>query len=454
MSSHYIAGRTIAAIATAPGTGSIAIVRLSGSQSIEIAAPFIKRPLIKCQSHRAYYTQILENNKDVIDHALVLIMKAPHSFTGEDTVEIHCHGGHIIAKKILLLLLENGALSALPGEFSYKAFINNKIDLTQAEAIQQTISAQHTYSVQMAQQQLSGQLEKKIRNFQSRLLDTAAILEAWVDYPEEGLEFASQESLIENISSILLDMQTLCNTFADGQALSSALCLALIGRPNVGKSSLLNQLLKKERAIVTSIAGTTRDMIAEEMLIGDLSVRLIDTAGLHQSNDTIEQEGMRRSKQAADSADLILLVLDAKAGLHPFDSHLLNTLPSRKTCAIWNKTDLPHALLPTLSCFATLFVSAKENQGLDQLQKQIRAFFDQRFPQKGEIVLTQQRHYQSLQKAIAYLTKVKTGLIENQSCEWISADMRSALQHLGHIIGMDVSEEILSSIFSKFCVGK
>lgn len=450
----YQKGDTIAAIATASGEAAIAIIRISGDAALEIAQKVFSGKISSYTSHTAHYGKILSESNETIDHVLLLVMHAPKSYTGENTVEIFCHGGSIVTKRILERVIQAGARSAQPGEFSLKAFMNGKIDLAQAEAVQELISAKNDLALQSAELQLEGALSKEIASFQKDLTDIAAILEAWVDFPEEDLAFAPMEEILSDLHKIHTKMQKLEATFHDGKILSEGLSLCLAGTPNVGKSSLMNALLGKDRAIVTEIAGTTRDLLEEDLYISGLHFRLTDTAGIRDTAEIVEKEGIRRSKQAMQRADLVLLVLDANRTLSSEDWELLELLPEEKSIVIWNKIDLGKPK-ETLAGKNVLFLSVKEGLGLDTLKEKIgQLIWKKGPPSREEVFLTKLRHKEALSKAVQSCQKVITGLQENISPEFISSDMRQALEQLGMIIGTNVTEDILSSIFSKFCLGK
>lgn len=444
---------TIAAIATPPGEGGIAVIRISGPQAIAIAEQIFSGPVAKYQSHTLHFGKIIDQG-EVIDEVLLATMRAPRSYTGEETVEIQCHGGSLIARRVLATVLKAGAKAAGPGEFTRQAFLNGKIDLAQAEAVQAFIGAKNELSLQAAGQQLSGHLSEHIRSFQAQLIDIAAILEAWVDFPEEGLEFASKEEILSTLEKTVHQMQALADTFHEGKKIHEGLKLCLIGAPNAGKSSLMNALLGEERAIVTHIPGTTRDLLEAELRLGGLHFQLIDTAGIRATEEIIEKEGIRRSKLAMQNADLILLLIDASRPLTEEDQALLASAPFAKTLVIWNKIDLPHTI-PSQKTFPEVFLSAKTREGMAAMKKAIeQLIWKGNFPSKEEIILTNIRHKEALIHAIKDLQSLINGLNTEISPEFLSADMRSCLRHLGQIIGMDISEDILSAIFSKFCVGK
>jgi len=451
----YHPGETIAAIATPPGEGGVAIIRISGYKAIEIADKIFTGPVTKYKSHTAHYGSVLDLGGQHVDDALALVMLGKKSYTGEDTVEIHCHGGSLITRRVLEVAIKAGARLAQPGEFTYKAFANGKLDLVQAEAVQRLIAAKNERALEAAENQLKGRLSKEITTFQRALTEIAAILEAWVDFPEEGLEFATVEDICRDLKSLCKRMRRLEDTYHDGKIIQEGRSLCLIGSPNVGKSSLMNALLDKDRAIVTHIPGTTRDILEDQMRLNGLHFRLIDTAGIRNGTDLIEQEGIRRSKNALRTADLILFVLDAHRGMEMQDQELVSLVPKQKTILVWNKTDLPYNGLPVLDFPHRVLISAKLKIGLDQLHTAIDQVIWENGPPSGdEVVITNARHKAALAQAIIFCEKVIEGLEEGISAELISMDMRHCLQELGKIIGTNIGEDILSAIFSKFCIGK
>lgn len=441
----------IASTATPPGEGAIAVIRISGSKAFEIVEKIFSGPVSSFQTHTAHYGKILSKDGATIDHVLLLVMKGPRSYTGEDTVEISCHGGSIIPRQILERLYEEGVRPAEPGEFSLRAFLNGKIDLAQAEAVQQLIAAKSERAMEHASRQLEGVLSKAISQFQSELTEIAAILNAWVDFPEEGLEFASMEEMIEQLEKTIEKMAKLAATFHDGKALHEGISLCLLGAPNVGKSSLMNALLGQDRAIVTEIAGTTRDLLEEDLRLGGLHFRLIDTAGIRKTEEVVEKEGIRRSHKAMEEADVVLLLLDASRPLVDSDHELIKMAPKVKTLIVWNKIDAGR-FDPAIS---PIGISAKERIGLEILQEAIeKLIWKQGPPSKEEIVITRLRHFQALSNAIASCRACILGLKSGISAEFAASDMRFCLHELSAILGTNVTEDILSAIFSKFCLGK
>lgn len=451
----YIPGETIAAIATPPGEGGVAIIRISGKEAVDIASKIFSGPVKTYKTHTAHYGHVLNASRDVIDDALLLVMLGGRSYTGEDTVEIQCHGGRMVSRRVLDAAIEAGARPARAGEFTFKAFMNGKIDLAQAEAVQELISAKNNYALSIAEEQLRGRLSAEIESLQAALTEAAAILEAWVDFPEEGLEFASQDEICEKLEWVCQRLVRLETTYDEGRKIHDGISLCLIGSPNVGKSSLMNALLDKERAIVTSIAGTTRDILEDELKIHGMHFRLIDTAGIRQEADLIEKEGIRRSLQAMQKADLILLVMDASKEFSEEDKNVLERVPRNQAILVWNKCDLNHGTLQTLDFTHVVQISAKEKWGLEALHKQIDAILWKRgMPSKEEIVITNARHQDAIVQARSSCARVIKGLKEGASPEFITIDLRESLYALGKLIGNDISEEILNAIFSKFCIGK
>lgn len=442
---------TIAAIATPPGEGGVAMIRISGKEAREIASSCFSHDVLTQESHTLKFGTILDEHKNPIDEVLLAVMQAPRSFTGEDVVEIYCHGGSFVSQKILKRILSCGAKAAGPGEFSLRAYLNGKIDLAKAEAIASLIHAKNDLALSAEESQLRGALSLKITKFQESLTEVAAIIEAWVDYPEEGLEFASKEEILQKLQFIALELTNLKATFRDGRILSHGIDLCILGAPNVGKSSLMNALIGYDRAIVTDIAGTTRDVLEEKIQFGSLHFNLIDTAGIRPfTSDIIEKEGMRRSLEKAEKADILLLVLDSSRPLLEEEKELQKSLPEEKTLVVYNKIDLGAPYTGKGIC-----ISAEKGLGLDHLKKAIEEhIFEKGPPSKEAIILTKERHYKAVEEALSALKLVIEGLEGDLSAEFISFDLRQALKHLSSIMGINVTEEILNEIFSKFCVGK
>lgn len=452
----YIPHETIAAVATPPGEGGIAIIRISGKEAIPTAAKIFSAPLETVQSHTVHFGQIRDRSGEKIDDVLIVVMRAPRSFTGENTVEIQCHGGRLVTARVLEAAIQAGARAALPGEFSFQAYMNGKIDLAQAEAIQALIHAKNETALLLAQEQLEGALSKKISSFQKKLTESAAIIEAWVDFPEEGLEFAPFDEMVTHLEAVHEEIEKLERTFHQGKIIHDGIQLSLIGSPNVGKSSLMNALLGKERAIVSPHAGTTRDLVEDDLRLNGLHFRLTDTAGIRETKECIEEEGIRRSRKAIERSDLILFVLDVTEKV--IDTALIESLPKEKTIAVWNKIDLPHERpLPPLPFPHVVEVSAYAEMHLEALHEKIDAVIwegKNGSSHKEEVMITSLRHKESLANASTFLKKTITGLKAGVSPEFMAFDMRQALLELGKVIGTNVTEDILTAIFSKFCIGK
>lgn len=445
----YIPLDTIAAIATPPGEGGVAIIRITGKEAVNVASRIFSKDVHAFKTHTAHYGHILDAKGQIVDDVLLMPMLGSKSYCGEDTIEIFCHGGSLIARKVLETALAAGARAAWPGEFTFKAFMNGKIDLAQAEAVQALIHAKNERMLDAAENQIQGRLSRMVNEMQGRLNVIGAILEAWVDFPDEGLEFEPMEKVIADLKREISRLDHLSSTFHQGRIIHDGLKMALIGSPNVGKSSLMNAILDKERAIVSDIPGTTRDILEDHMRLNGLNIRLVDTAGIRQTHETIEKEGIRRSKQALEEADLVLLVLDASRPLDMEDQQLLDSVPSHKTLVIWNKVDLSSP--PSEG----IHVSAKTRQGIETLLSHIETkIWRSPPPSKEEIVITNVRHLEALLDASKAFSRVVDGLENNRSPEFVSIDMRDGLSALGKILGTNVSEDILSAIFNKFCIGK
>ncbi|MBN4066993.1 tRNA uridine-5-carboxymethylaminomethyl(34) synthesis GTPase MnmE [Simkania negevensis] len=451
----YEPGETVAAIATPPGEGGIAIVRIAGKEALSVAAKVFSRPVGKMASHTCRYGEICDSDGSVIDRGLALVLLGRRSFCGEDTVELHCHGGSLVSRRVLEAVVRAGARAAQPGEFAFKAFTNGKIDLAQAEAIQSLISAKNEMALTVADRQLAGALSDRVKGFQTRLTHLAAILEAWIDFPEEDLAFASFEQVVADLEAIESEINALVDTFHDGKILSEGLSLCLAGCPNVGKSSIMNALLEEDRAIVTHVPGTTRDVLENDLRLNGLNVKLIDTAGIRETEETIEVEGIRRSRLAMQRADLVLFVLDATQKIRAEEKALFKEVPGKKSIAIWNKIDLPYGDLPALPFEHVVSLSAKEGTGLAELKKKIDSvIWEGGVPSCEEVVITKLRHCEALQASSSAIRAVIDGLQQDVSPELLTLDMRSGLESLGKIIGTDITDDILADIFSHFCVGK
>lgn len=443
----YFNDDTIAAISTPPGEGAIAIVRLSGSCALDIIEKVFSGPIRTYKSHTAHQGNILDEKNNAIDSVLLLLFLSPNSYTSENLVEVHCHGGRVIVRKILERLLQAGARAALPGEFTFRAFLNKKIDLIQAESIQSLISAKNELALSTALNQLEGNLSKVILSLQKQLIDTASEIEAEIDFSDEGLEVASIKEISSSIKKVIATMQKLSDTFHEGRFLFDGISICIVGSVNVGKSTLMNALIGKERAIVSPTPGTTRDFIEEFINIGSLHFKLIDTAGFRETLDRIEEQGIEKSKEKMQEADFSLLLLDASKPLEKIDLELIKKYNPEKTLIIWNKIDLGK---PSLKLDNSVEISAKEKIGLNNLINELEKLIFKNPISKEATIITKLRHKEALDVAISYCQSA----LSAPSLELMAIDIKAALKSLGSIIGLDVTEDILSSIFSKFCVGK
>ncbi|MFZ3138646.1 MAG: tRNA uridine-5-carboxymethylaminomethyl(34) synthesis GTPase MnmE [Thermodesulfovibrionales bacterium] len=457
---------TIAAISTPLGEGGIGIVRLSGKNSIEIAENIFsspkKRTLQNMKSSSVIYGHIHNpSTGEKIDEVLVTVMKSPHSYTKEDVVEINCHGGMITLRKTLELVLRQGARLADPGEFTRRAFINGRIDLSQAEAILDLIRSKTDESRRIAIEQLQGGLSEKITALRDRLMAICVNVEAYIDFPEDEIETASKQDLFLSMKDTGRDIETLLKTYDEAKFFREGLSTAIVGRPNVGKSSLLNALLQKDRAIVTDIPGTTRDVIEEYLNIKGLPLRIMDTAGIRDVKDIVEKEGVRRSLRSIENADLVIAIFDQSEPLRDEDFEVMERIKNKTAIAVLNKCDLPAAFSQdSFSSFilhpsSSLHISATSGDGLEELKEAIfnSCLKDWKEEREG-VVVTNLRHKTSIENALESLHRASQALTENQPVEIIAIELRQSLDKLGEIVGAVTTEDILNRIFSDFCIGK
>ncbi len=455
---HSASNDTIAAIATPPGEGGIGIIRLSGPDAQSIALRIFRpaRPG-RLRSHRVRYGHVIGADGTVIDEALLTLMAAPHSFTREDVVEISCHGGALPVQLTLEAALAAGARLANPGEFTMRAFLNGRIDLSQAEATLDIIRAQTSAALAVAQAQLSGWLAQEVRAARAALLEPLAYITALIDFPEEGIE---PQAVAEPIRQALATVERLLASADQGVVLRNGARVALVGRPNVGKSSLLNALLRVERAIVTPIPGTTRDTLEETANLAGVPVVLIDTAGMRASADPVEQIGVARAAAALASADLALLTLDAQQPLSAEDEAMLAATADRPTVIVWNKCDDPAIPPPPppphSRCLAVVACSAKYGHGIDTLAQTIAAtLMGGATPAAGTThLVSNPRHRAALRQALECLRAAQETLATSAASDLLAADLTAAANALGEITGETVGEDLLDVIFSRFCIGK
>ncbi len=454
---------TIAAISTAMSASGIGIVRISGEKAMDVIANIYrskngKKDIREAGSHTIHYGFIYDG-EEVVDEVLVMIMKGPHTYTGEDTVEIDCHGGVYAMKRVLETVLKNGAIIAEPGEFTKRAFLNGRLDLSQAEAVMDVIQAKNSMALKSSVEQLKGSVQKAIREIRARLLHQIAYIETALDdpehfdlngYPQELLEIVEKES--ENISDLL-------KTADDGRMIQEGIKTVILGKPNAGKSSLLNFLVGEDRAIVTEIAGTTRDILEEYISLNGITLRMIDTAGIRETEDIVEKIGVGKAKQMAEDADLILYVVDSSLPLDDNDREIMELLSGRKSIVIYNKTDLEAAVsieeLKEKTGSPVIPVSVVEETGLRQLEDEIRRmFFHGELSFNDEVYITNARHKAALEEAKESLKLVKESINMGMAEDFFSIDLMSAYESLGRIVGESVGEDLVNEIFSKFCVGK
>ena len=456
---------TIAAISTAPGEGAIGIVRISGDDAIRIADEVyrLKEKRLKEQpSHTIHYGHIVDpKNDEVIDEVMVTVLRAPKTFTREDVVEINCHGGIVAINRILQLVLRMGARLAEPGEFTKRAFLNGRIDLSQAEAVMDLIRAKTDKSMQMAMRQLDGELSKLIQNLRQEILNTLAQVEVNIDYPEyDDVEEMTLQLLREKTEQVSQGIRALLNTASQGKILRDGLKTAIVGRPNVGKSSLLNVLLREEKAIVTDIAGTTRDTIEEYVNVRGVPLQLIDTAGIRETDDVVERIGVERSRKALNEADFVLLILNQSEELMDEDLRLLEQTKDFKRIILLNKTDLPTKIdMDKVKEFATaseiVTTSMLMKEGIDQLEEKIADYFFQgQMNERDATYLSNTRHIALLEKAEQALQEVANGVDMGMPVDLIQIDFTRAWDLLGEITGDTVQDELLTQLFSQFCLGK
>ena len=443
---------TICALATPQG-GAISIVRISGPEAVEytsqIFAPRKGLPLAERKSHTAVFGDISVTPGELLDEVLVTVMRAPHTYTGEDVVEISCHASPYITQQLLLALFNLGARQADPGEFTMRAFLNGKMDLTEAEAVADLIAAQTKAEKDLALSQLRGGISNELIALRERLLTFTSLIELELDFADhEELEFADRQQLFDLAQEIDTKISCLVNSFKTGNAIKQGIPVAIVGAPNVGKSTLLNALLGEERAIVSDIQGTTRDTVEDTLVLGGMLFRFIDTAGMRQTDDTIENMGIERSRQAAQRAAVIIHLQDAT---QPIDTiSQLTDVQDKQIIQVYNKVDL----VPSFQADkGTIAISAK-NGNIDVLRQQLIAFAEQRCNMHNAVTISNTRHYEALVRALDAIKRVQEGLHMQISGEFLSMDLQDCLIALGEITGQITSQEVLNNIFGKFCIGK
>lgn len=446
---------TITAISTTLGVGAIAIIRVSGDKSIEIVNKIFKgKDLTKVDSHTINYGHIVDNNK-VIDEVLVSVMRAPQTFTREDVVEINTHGGIAITNKVLELLLLNGCRLAEPGEFTKRAFLNGRIDLIEAEGVMDLINAKTEKSRNLAINQVNGEVSKLIRNLRQRIIEILANIEVNIDYPEyEDIEEMTNSMILSNIDSIEKEIKNILNKSEDMKIVKEGIKTIIIGSPNVGKSSILNRLLNEEKAIVTNIAGTTRDIVEGNVVIDGIVLNMIDTAGIRETNDLVESIGVKKSLDLIDEADLILYVLNNNEEMTEEEKDILNKISNKNHIVIINKIDLENKLDKKL-LNNYIEMSIKDDIGIDNLRNKIKEMFNlEKLEQEDLTYLSSARSISLLKKSLESLKSVKNGIENNMPVDMVEIDLKQMWSTLGEIIGETYTDELIDQLFSQFCLGK
>jgi len=453
---------TIAAIATAMTNSGIGIVRISGTEAFDIVKKIYvgknQKDLSKVKSHTIHYGYIVDG-EETIDEVLVMIMKGPHSFTGEDTVEIDCHGGVYVVKRILETVIKHGARPAEPGEFTKRAFLNGRMDLSQAEAVIDVINSKNEYALKSSVSQLKGNVQKKIKEIREEIIYHTAFIETALDDPEHISVDGYGEKLKVTVDNLLEELDSLLKSSDNGRIIKEGIKTVIVGKPNAGKSSLLNVLVGEDRAIVTDIAGTTRDVLEESIQLNGISLNIMDTAGIRDTEDVVEKIGVDKAKSYANDADLIIYVVDASRELDENDFDIIHMIQDKKAVVLLNKSDLDtvvtenmiksHIEKPILS------ISAKEESGIKELEDTLKnMFFQGEISFNDEVYITNIRHKTALQDAYDSLIKVNVSIENNMPEDFYSIDLLDAYESLGSITGETIGEDLVNEIFSKFCMGK
>lgn len=454
---------TIAAIATAPGEGGIGIVRISGEKSLQVANEIFRsmtgKKIQEYNTRTLIYGNIVDNDH-AIDEVLLAYMKGPNSYTAEDVIEINCHGGFISVKKILELILSKDVRLADAGEFTKRAFLNGRIDLSQAEAIIDVIKAKTDMAHEVAQSHLEGSLSKKIKELRMNVTEVLAHLEVAIDFSEEDVEEITYQTLSERAEELRTQIKKLYDTAESGKILRDGLKTVIVGKPNVGKSSLLNSILGENRAIVTDIPGTTRDVIEEFVNIKGIPLKIVDTAGIRETEDIVERIGVEKSRESFSSADLVIMVLDSSRKLDDEDMEILKNIESKKTIILLNKTDLPQQieedkLNQYVDSNSIIRISALNNEGIEELQDKIEGMvYKGSVKNSSSVVITNSRHKDALLKAYESINDAIGAIEQNMPYDFIEVDFKNIWDYLGYINGDTIKEDLLDTIFSNFCIGK
>lgn len=456
-------GDTIAAIATAMTVSGIGIIRVSGEEALEIAGKVYrskngKNDLRKSESHKIHYGFIYDG-EEMIDEVLVMVMKGPRSYTGEDTVEIDCHGGILAMRKVLEAVIRAGARPAEPGEFTKRAFLNGRIDLSQAEAVMDVIYAKNDYALKSSVSQLNGGISRRIRALREKIIYEIAFIESALDDPEHISLDGYGLRLKETLKLMMMELETLIASSDNGKVMTEGIRTVIMGKPNVGKSSLLNLLVGEERAIVTEIAGTTRDTLEEHIFLHGVSLNVVDTAGIRDTDDAVEQIGVSKARDAAKDADLIIYVVDGSVPLDENDREIIRIVRERKAVVLLNKSDLEQIVekqqLENLTGHSVISISAKEETGIEELEKEILSmFYAGNIDFNDQVYVTNVRHKTALMDSLESLRLVDKAIEDGVPEDFYSIDLMNAYEQLGSIIGEAVKDDLINEIFSKFCMGK